>query len=165
MKPDAEQLAAVIEQERELVFDCIDAQTVSTIARSIADTLRAKRAPSFVLAVVNGNEIYGESLPGATPDNREWARRKGNTATLLSKSSYRVTLEMRMKGKDLSNRGVPVSEYALSGGAFPIKVHDLVVGYFATSGTTQEEEHQLLADAIARHLGKQIPTIFEKEAL
>lgn len=161
MRPDSEQLEIVIEQEEALIFPSIDNGKVTAIARSIANKLRKIKAPSYVVASVNGCVLYAEGLPGSAPDNAEWARRKGNTATLLSKSSYRVTLEMRIRGKDLSNRGVPVSEYALSGGAFPIKVNDLMVGYFAASGTTQEEEHQIIADTISELLGRKIRSIFD----
>jgi len=161
MRPDHEQLEIVIEQEEILLFPSIDIGMITAIARNIADKLRKKRAPSYVIASVNGCVLYAEGLPGSAPDNFEWARRKGNTATLLSKSSYRVTLEMRIRGKDLSNRGVPVSEYALSGGAFPIKVNDLMVGYFGASGTTQEEEHQIIADTISEFLGRKIRSIFD----
>lgn len=161
MKTDAEQLKAVEEQEAVLYFQTIDTKTITGIARNIADKLRFQKAPSFVSAVVNGSTLYAESLPGAAYDNSEWARRKGNTTILLNKSSYRVTLEMRIRGKDLSNRGVSVSEYALSGGGFPIKIGDLTVGYFAASGTTQEGEHQIIAETIAEYLGVSIPSIFD----
>lgn len=160
MKNDQERLDAVIRQEEKLVFQKLDTATVVSLAKQLAERLHATKAPSYVLAVVNGTTLYAESLPGAAPDNAAWARRKGNTAVLLGKSSYRVALEMRIKGKDLSNRGVPVSEYALSGGAFPLKIGDMTVGYIGTSGTTQEAEHQIIADTIASYLGITIPSIF-----
>jgi uncharacterized protein (UPF0303 family) len=161
MKTDIEQLEDVIAQEEVLHFTTLDTLTVTNIARNLAEKFRSQESPSYITAVVNGNTLYAECLPGAGLDNAEWARRKGNTATLLFKSSYRVTLELRIHGKDLSNRGVPVSEYALSGGAFPIKLGDLTVGYFAASGTTQEEEHQIIAETIAEYLGEKIPSIFD----
>lgn len=144
-----------------LRFTTLDTLTVTNRARAITEKLRAQKASSYIVAVVNGNTLYAECLPVAVLDNAEWARRKGNTVTLLIKNSYRVALEMRILGKDLSNRGVPVSEYALSGGGFPIKIGDLTVGYFAASGLTQEEEHQIIAETIAEHLGKEIPSIFD----
>lgn len=161
MKTNQEQLEIVIEQESKLILPHLNTDIVVSLAKGLAEKLRRKNAPSYVLAVVNGIVVYAESLPGAAEDNAQWARRKGNTALLLGKSFYRVTLEMRIKGKDLSNRGVAVSEYALSGGAFPLKIGDLTVGYIGTSGTTQEEEHQIIADTIAEHLGVSIPSIFD----
>jgi len=159
MKTDNEQLDAVITQEKELRFKTVDTGMVTDIAKAIADKLKAKHAPSYILAVINGNTLYAECLPGASPDNANWVRRKGNLTTLFSKSSYRVTLEMRIRGQDLSSRGASAAEYVLSGGAFPVTIGDLTVGYFASSGIAQEEEHQIIADTIAGYLGKKIPSV------
>ncbi len=161
MKTDKEQLAITIMQEDTLCFPTITTEMILDIAKSLSEELHRKKSPSFLIAQVNGRSLYTESFPHASIDNENWARRKGNTTLLLGKSSYRVTLEMRINGKDLSNRGVAISEYALSGGAFPIKINDLVIGYLGLSGTTQEEEHQLIADAIANYQNKKIPSIFD----
>lgn len=158
---DLEKIQVIKEQEKALVFPKLDVETVTAIAKRVVEKFRAENAPGYVLASVNRCAVYTEALSGAMPDNADWVRRKGNTAMLFNKSSYQVCLEFRSQGKDLSTRGLPVHEYCLAGGAFPIKVGDLTVGFIAASGTTMEEEHQLIADTIAEYFGIKIPSIFD----
>lgn len=160
LKTDKEQLAITIEQEALLRFVSLDTEGIITISKKISKQLHDLNAPSFIIAMVNNHTLYAESLPNSALDNENWAKRKGNTAMLLGKSSYRATLEMKAKGKDLSNRGLPISEYALSGGAFTIIINNLTIGFWGLSGTTQEEEHQIIVEAIAEYQNKKVPTIF-----
>lgn len=161
MKTDVEKMEIIKAQEKALVFPKLDSDTIVAIAKIIVAKLREEKQPGYVLASVGGCTIYAESLPGAMPDNADWARRKGNLVMLYNRSSYLTTLTMKSKGKDLSTRGLPLSEYCLFGGAFPIKLGDLTVGFISASGTNQEHEHQTVANGIAEYFGVAIPSIFD----
>lgn len=159
MKDNQSLIDIVKEQEEAFVFDNINIKTIVQISKNLALSLGEKNAPVYVIAVINDVVVYSEMLPGASKDNYHWAVRKGNTALLLNKSSYRATLEFALNNKDFSNRGLPVKDYALSGGAFPIKVGDIAVGYFAVSGMTQEEDHQSIVNALSSYFSKNVDSI------
>ena len=52
------------------------------------------------------------------------------------------------------------TEYGLSGGSFPILLESgLCIGSITVSGLKGEEDHQIVASAIADELGVEIPSV------
>lgn len=95
------------------------------------------------------------AMPGTSADNPVWTVRKSNTVKRLQKSSYRVTLEMGGTERVFPpHRNLPVEEFALSGGAFPIRVRGIgIVGTVTVSGLHERDDHEVGVAAICEELG------------
>jgi uncharacterized protein (UPF0303 family) len=98
--------------------------------------------------------LFHVAMPGATPLNDLWARRKSNTALLFQASSLLVGTRNRAKGETVAREGLDSAEYADHGGAVPIRVAGVgVVAVATVSGLPQIEDHRLVVRAIEAMLG------------
>jgi uncharacterized protein (UPF0303 family) len=101
--------------------------------------------------------LFYAALPGTTPDNAEWVRRKSNVTLRLHRSSYAVGIETREKNSTLLERyALPDSDYASHGGCFPIRVVGTgVVAAVTVSGLPQRADHELAVEALCIQLGRE----------
>jgi uncharacterized protein (UPF0303 family) len=90
-------------------------------------------------------------MPGTTPANADWARRKRTVVELLHRPSYAVGLEDGDAGRSsLGAMGFSAREVATHGGSFPIVVDGVgCVGVVTVSGLPQREDHELVVEALA----------------
>jgi uncharacterized protein (UPF0303 family) len=95
-------------------------------------------------------------MPGTTPDNIDWIRRKKNVAALFRRSSYAVGLGLRERQTTLAERhGLPVRDYVANGGCFPIMIQGTgMIGTITVSGLPERADHELVVEVLARHLGQ-----------
>lgn len=115
------------------------------VARAQAGTL-----PIAINIRTQDRTLFHVSMPGASPANDLWARRKGNTAFLVQKASLIARLQLEAKGQTMERHGTNPADYAASGGSVPICVAG--VGMVATatvSGLPDVEDHALVAAGIA----------------
>ena len=115
----------------------------------------AKGMP-VVINIRNAHRTYFHAaLPGSQANNDNWARRKGNTALMLGAPSMLVALRYGERKRSLSTDGLSEAEYALSGGAVPIRVVGTgLVAVATVSGLPQEEDHALVVRGIEALLAK-----------
>jgi uncharacterized protein (UPF0303 family) len=109
----------------------------------------------MVIDIRIGNRpLFYMAMPGTTPENPDWVRRKVNTVYRFHKSSYRVGLEYEHKGQKFDmSRGLDPMEYANAGGSFPIHIIGTgVVGAISVSGIPQREDHNFVTEGIAQFL-------------
>jgi len=93
--------------------------------------------------------LFHCAMPGATPLNDTWARRKSNTAFAFAKASFHAQHAMKAKAEDLSKHGLSSDDYAPQGGAVPITVKGAgMVACLTVSGLAQAEDHALAVRAI-----------------
>jgi uncharacterized protein (UPF0303 family) len=95
--------------------------------------------------------VFFCAMPGTTPENADWARRKRNTVELLQRSSYIVGLSLKRDGLSLEAKiGLPLRDYASHGGSVPIRVDGVgCVGVATVSGLPQREDHELVVETLA----------------
>ena len=95
-------------------------------------------------------------LPGATPDNADWVRRKRSTVLRFHRSSYAIGLSLQRQGTTLEAKtGAPLVDYATHGGGFPILLAGgTCIGAITVSGLPQREDHGLIVAVLAEHLGQ-----------
>jgi uncharacterized protein (UPF0303 family) len=151
-----EDLARIAVQEQELQFASFDEETAWRIGSQIR-TLAVARKLSLVVDVRRfGQPLFYAALPGTTPDNPEWIRRKGNVTSRFHRSSYAIRLEMDEKKSSLFERyGLPVADYAAHGGSFPLRVLGAgVIGSVTVSGLPDRADHQLAVEALCSELGR-----------
>lgn len=148
--PNAES-ARILEQEHRLQLATVPpdlAWQIGTRLRMMAE----QRGAFLAIEVRIAREtLFFCAMPGTTPSNADWARRKRNTVELLHRSSYRVGLELAREDTTLEAKlGLPLRDYASHGGAFPLAVQGMgAIGCVTVSGLPQREDHALVVEALA----------------
>ncbi|MEO6394352.1 MAG: heme-degrading domain-containing protein [Devosia sp.] len=144
------------EQEKALVLTGFD----ESVAFKIGSALRDRGLREGLAMVVDvrtwGRPIFFAALPGTTGDNSHWVLRKSNLVQRIMKSSYRMALEWgeRERSSFATIFGIDSGEYALAGGSFPINVRGAgVIGAVTVSGLHERDDHGIVVDALADHLG------------
>ena len=116
----------------------------------------AERKIPFVIDIRIGNRpLFYTALPGSTPENPDWVRRKVNTVLRFHKSSYRVGREYELRGLEWGRaRGFDPLDYAPAGGGFPIHLTGTgVVGAVTVSGVPQRDDHNFVVEMLSAFLG------------
>jgi len=146
-------LAKISKQESLLVFPGFDEATawqVGSLLRAAAEKLNAPA----VIDIRSGNDcLFFSAMPGTTPANADWARRKRNLVNLLESSSYAIGLQREL-GQDLpALMALDPRDYASHGGCFPVRVAGVgMVGTITVSGLPQREDHKLVIDVLSEFL-------------
>ncbi|HUO44094.1 MAG TPA: heme-degrading domain-containing protein [Burkholderiales bacterium] len=154
MAADTE-LKTIAQQEEQLQFERFDAATAFEIGTRIK-TIAERRGVAVAIDVqLNGWPLFFYAMPGTTPNNADWIRRKRNTVLRFHKSSHRVDLELQQKKTTLAERqGLSTADYVAAGGGFPVILRGTgCVGAITVSGLSREEDHELIVEAITGFLG------------
>ncbi|MBU1337390.1 MAG: heme-degrading domain-containing protein [Alphaproteobacteria bacterium] len=147
-------LADLDNEQSQLELPSFDYATAWTLGLRMQLEASARSLP-VAIEVSHGNTVvFFALLPGATPDNPDWTRRKRAVALRYHKSSLYMRLLCEQHGWDFHDRfRLPQVDFAASGGGVPIVVRGVgVVGAAAVSGLPDVEDHGLVASAIAGHL-------------
>ena len=99
----AEDIETLKRQEEALRFDHMsdeDAWALGSLMRSRA---AEKGLPLVIDIRVAGRPLFYAALPGTTPDNPEWVRRKINVVMRYHKCSYRA-------GREIAAGSMPLDE-------------------------------------------------------
>lgn len=147
-------------QEEACVLERFDADAAWRIGSTVRDAVVRLGGSALVDITVGDLCCFRCAAGTPTPHNQTWIPRKRNVVMEFCKSSLRVALEMKQNGKTLVSRGLDERSFALTGGGFPIHVKNVgVVGAVVCSGLTDVQDHQLIADAMAREAGVEISSI------
>ena len=148
LEQDLERLAL---QEQRLVLQRFDAAAAWSLGCRLRE-LAESRGQAVTIEIRLAHEtVFFCAMPGTTPSNADWARRKRNSVELLHKSSYRIGRELEHDGGSLESKmGLPMRDYASHGGAFPLRVEGCgVIGTATVSGLPQREDHALIVEVLA----------------
>jgi uncharacterized protein (UPF0303 family) len=150
----ADDIAALKRQEAVLQFKRFnedDAWALGSQMRALA----TKRTLPLVMDIRIGvRPLFYFALPGTTPENPDWVRRKINTVYRFEGSSYRVGLEYKLKENAFDqSRGIDPLQYAPAGGGFPIRLAGSLVGAVTVSGIPQREDHNFVVECVSEFLG------------
>ena len=148
-------IARIGAQERRLRFDRPNKETAWALGSRLR-ALAAARSVAVTIEVRLAREtVFFCAMPGTSPANADWARRKRNTVELLSRSSYGVGRSLALEGSSLeSSMGLPTRDYASHGGSVPLCTSNgLCVGAVTVSGLPQREDHALVIEALAELCG------------
>ncbi len=148
-------IEGLIRQEEMLRFDRFTEDDAWALGCLMREQALARKLPLVIDIRIGGRPLFYVALPGTTPENPDWVRRKVNTVMRFQKSSYRVGREYEQRGMKLDqSRGVDPADFAPAGGGFPIHVRGVgVVGAVTVSGVPQRDDHAFVAEMLARHLG------------
>jgi uncharacterized protein (UPF0303 family) len=151
----SEDLAIIARQELRLKFPAFDEASAWKLGCRLREMALARNAPLVIDIRRFGQPLFFCALPGSTPDNADWARRKSNVVARFHRSSYGLGLELQQKNTTLADRfGLVLTEFAAHGGCFPVAVEGSgVMGSVAVSGLPQREDHELVVEALCGELG------------
>ena len=104
-------LARIALQEQELQFPRFDEETAWNLGVHLRELAVARNHKIVIDVRRYGQPLFYTALPGTTPDNVEWVRRKSNLSFRFHRSSYAIGLEMEEKQSNIHDRyGLPRSE-------------------------------------------------------
>ena len=151
----SEDLAVIAKQEQRLQFPAFDEASAWAVGCRLRDMALARKAPLVIDVRRFGHLQFFCALPGSTPDNVDWAKRKSNVVNRFHRSSYGMGLELQKKNTTLSDRfGLLLTDFAAHGGSFPIALaHSGVIGSVTVSGLPQRADHELVVEALCGELG------------
>ena len=146
-----EDIRRLAEQERLLVFSRFGPEEAWALGNVVREVGLAQRAPIAIDVSLRDRTLFHSALPGSTTDNAEWIRRKRNTVLRLWRSSYAVGRALALSGEtQQAAHNLPVTDYAVHGGAFPLLLHGAgCIGAVTVSGLPQRDDHRLVADGLA----------------
>jgi len=145
----------IAEQERRLRLERLDEATAWELG-SLLRRLATGRGGAVTIEVRLARQtVFFCTMPGTTAANADWARRKRNTAELLSRSSYGVGRSLELEGTSLELKmGLPLRDYASHGGSFPLWASGgACLGAVTVSGLPQRDDHALVVEALASMCG------------
>lgn len=153
---DSNSLDALLAEEQALQFPAFGAELAWTLGNRLYQRAKAGNLAIAIEISRNGQQLFFAALPGATPDNAEWIRRKRAVVQRFHHSSLYMSVEAEQKGRPFLHRyGLSEQDYAAAGGGFPIFVRNTgCVGAVVVSGLPQLEDHRLVTDAIREILAQ-----------
>jgi uncharacterized protein (UPF0303 family) len=149
-------LKTLLDQERRLQFDSFDNETAIALGLALTERGHDEGLPIAVDVTRNQQQIFRAALGGTSIDNDFWIKGKNAVVYRFGHSSLYVGVSARLSGKTLEEKYLVDSrEFRAHGGAFPVFVKSVgLVGTITVSGLAQEDDHRLVVEAIAAHLGR-----------
>jgi uncharacterized protein (UPF0303 family) len=146
-----DELARINQQMSGLRLDRFDEDTAWRLGSDLRARAVTDGAAVTIEIRLGGATVFLCAMPGTSPANADWARRKRNVVELLHQPSYAVGLESRHTGRStLAEMGLDARDYADHGGAVPIIVAGVgVVGVATVSGLPQRDDHEMVVAALA----------------
>jgi uncharacterized protein (UPF0303 family) len=153
--PITDDLTRIALQEQTLQFASFDESTAWALGSRLREFAMARNLAIVIDVRRFGQPLFYTALPGTTPDNVDWVRRKSNLTARFHRSSYAVGLELKAKNSSLAETyALPDAEYASHGGCFPIRVQGAgIIGSVTVSGLPQRADHALVIEALCAELG------------
>jgi uncharacterized protein (UPF0303 family) len=92
-------------------------------------------------------------MPGTTPNNIDWIRRKRNVVLRFHRSSYAIGLTYERDQTTLQAKtGADLRDFATHGGGFPILLEGTgCIGSITVSGLPQREDHMLIVSVLQEY--------------
>ncbi|KKK25355.1 DUF967 domain protein [Aspergillus rambellii] len=165
------------ESSTAVIFPSFTATTAWNLGLALRNRILAlppsQRKPALISISLSGatepHVIFQcATEPGTVADNETWVRRKRNTVLRWGVSSWLMRQKMLAgrRGADVatveaafvekfalasSAGGRTPDDYAIHGGAFPVRVRgvDGVVGVVVVSGLKQEDDHQVVLEVVS----------------
>lgn len=153
-------LSRIAVQEELLRFDAFDLSTAWVLGKLLYDLASERRLGVAIDITLHSMPVFYVALPGSTPDNANWVRRKRAMVLRYLRSSYASGLELKKAGKTVEDNGLSSADFAPHGGSFPINVIGTgCIGAVTVSGLPQRDDHDMVVEALALMLGHELHTI------
>jgi uncharacterized protein (UPF0303 family) len=149
-----EKLKKLLLEEEELQFTKFNADVAWQLGSDLAARAKSENLPITIDITQGNHQLFHFSRPGTSADNDEWLKRKVRIVYRFEHSSLYMGELLRSKGKLLEDAYmISENEYAAHGGCFPIVIRGSgLIGTIAVSGLAQEDDHQMVVDALRNYL-------------
>lgn len=150
MMSDEDQIAELRREQDEVRFPYFNADLAWKIGARLHARAERDAMPIAIEISMAGQILFCCSMPGATPDNADWIRRKRAVVERHHCSSLLMKLLGEAKGRSFIEKlALPERDFAYSGGGVPIVVERIgCLGAVVVSGLTQFEDHALAISAM-----------------
>jgi uncharacterized protein (UPF0303 family) len=139
-------------QEKDLRFDKFNEATALGLGIHLMTLAQADGLAVVIDIRTPDRTLFHVALPGTTPMNALWAKRKSAVVLAYHASSLLMGERMRAKGVDFARDGLDPAQFANHGGSFPIRAGGMVVAAITVSGLPQLDDHALIIRAMAEFL-------------
>ena len=141
-------------QERRLQFKHFDSEVAWALGTALKAAAEKCQVAVAIDIQLHGHPLFSYAMPGTTPDNLEWIRRKRNVVMRFHRSSYAIGLKQERDQATLQAKlGLDLKDYAAHGGCFPILlVGTGCVGTITVSGLPQRDDHALVVSVLQDYL-------------
>jgi uncharacterized protein (UPF0303 family) len=150
-------LKQLLQEEQELQFTRFNEETAWEVGSLLVERSRSEILPVAIDITRGSHQLFHASLPGTSPDNDEWIKRKVRLVYRFGHSSFYMGQLLKSKGKSIEQAYlISETEYAPHGGCFPVIVKGTgMVGTITVSGLPQEEDHKLVIQALRDYLAQE----------
>ena len=152
-------LAILRKQEQMAQFQGFSEEIAFDFGSVVYGIARGRRSPVVVNIRTSDRVLFHAAMPGATPDNDEWVRRKSNVVLRYHQSSLQFGDTLALKGRIINpDMGIDMMNLAGHGGSFPIRVKKAgVVAAVTVSGLPQLDDHRMIVEALDQYLKIELP--------
>jgi len=150
-------LKQLLQEEQELQFTKFNEAIAWQIGSQLVERSTTENLPITIDITRGDHQLFHASLPGTSADNDEWIKRKVRLVYRFGHIFFYIGQLLKNKGKRIEEAYLlPESEYAPHGGCFPVIIKDTgLIGAITISGLTQEEDHNLVVQAIRDYLAQE----------
>ncbi|GAB2540049.1 heme-degrading domain-containing protein [Spirosoma aerophilum] len=150
-------LTRIALQEKQLQFETFTADTGWQLGVRLKEAVEARGKAVAIDIQLAGHPLFFYAMPGTTPDNIDWVRRKRNAVLHFHRSSYAIGLDLKQRQTSLQEKaGLNPRDYATHGGSFPIRLMGTFVGTITISGLPQREDHNVIVEVLANWLNQPV---------
>lgn len=143
-------LSDLLLQESELQFELFNNQTAWQLGCKLKKIAEDKNAFVAIEVYAFNQTLFSYAMSGTVLDNQHWIKRKRQTVLRFDHSSYYIGQYNKAKNRVFEQQlHINADDYCAHGGAFPIRIKKCgLVGVVTVSGLPQEEDHQMVIDAL-----------------
>lgn len=150
-----DELIAILEMQEEILqfthFTNEDAWELGNMI--VAEAKRRQLPVAVSIRLNNGLNVFQYAPDGFNLNDERWMSRKVNSVKTLERSSLHTYMMLRKNEENLADWCLDRTEYAASGGGFPIRVEEVgVIGAVVVAGLDHVSDHDLIIKAVSRYL-------------
>lgn len=156
MNVDQTAMLITADQEKELQFTAFSNDAAWIIGNMMVEAAK-KNSLGITIDICRSNQqLFHYAMPGTSPDNDEWIKRKNRLVGRFFHSSFYMYCHFKYLNTTIEkNSLLPESEYAPHGGAFPITIKGVgVIGTITVSGLPQKEDHDFVVAVLRNYFVK-----------
>src|ERR1700735_5815799 len=112
-------LEKIAQQEKRLQFKLFDSEAAWAVGSALKAAAEKRGVAVAIDIHLNGHQLFASAMPGPTPDNADWIRRKRNVVERYHRSSYAIGLTHQRAQTTLQAKtGLDPKDYDPPGGGF-----------------------------------------------
>lgn len=137
------------EEEESVGFTRFDYRDAWQVGTRLVELSAERRHPVAVGIVFGEQRVFQAALVGSSAENDDWLARKFRVVAKHDSSSYAVKCLSHSSGTDYyAETGYSPADFALSGGAVPLRVNGSLIGAVGVSGLREEDDHALVIEVL-----------------